>query len=71
MIIQGKNGLLVPNFDVKALAQAMSRMYSDKELYCQCKKNTKESVVHLTMENISKQWEKLINEVLDNSNRTK
>lgn len=59
-----KNGLLVPNHDIEALANAMSRMFSDKQLYYQTKAFAKESVQHLAMENIAKQWEKVILEAI-------
>lgn len=60
IIRQEKNGLLVPNNATDALANAMTRMYTDEELYNQCKAFAKESVQHLTMGHIAKQWEEQI-----------
>ena len=59
-----KNGLLVPNFDPLALANAMNRMFTDEVLYNQCKAFAKESVQHLSIENIAKQWEEQIIEAI-------
>lgn len=64
-IIQNeRNGLLVPNHDVEALAKAMSRMYLEEQLYHQTKAFAKESVQHLAMYNIAKQWEEVILEAI-------
>jgi len=54
------NGLLVENNDSLALSQVMNRMIEDKELYFNCKQNAKKSVEHLSVENISKEWEVLL-----------
>lgn len=63
-IIQNeKNGLLVPNFNPIALANAMKRMYSDVALYNQCQGYAKESIAHLEINNITKKWVQLIKEV--------
>lgn len=59
-----RNGLLVPNHDPKKLANAITRMYTDKQLYNLCKANAKESVQHLSINNIAKQWEEQILEVV-------
>ena len=60
-IIQNEhNGLLVENHNANALANAMNRMVSDTELYDKCKKNSLESIAHLSMENIADQWDKLL-----------
>lgn len=55
-----RNGLLVPNHNSEKLANAISRMYTDENLYNQCKAFAKESVQHLSIENIAKQWEEQI-----------
>lgn len=63
-VIQHKrNGLLVPNYDPLALANAMKRMYADEELYRQCKEYAKESIAHLEINAIAKEWVELIEEV--------
>lgn len=60
-IIQDKhNGLLVPNHDEKALAEAISNFISDENLYQICKNNAKKSVEHLSLENIAKQWNQIL-----------
>lgn len=58
-----RNGLLVPNFDPQALAIAMKRMHADEELYKQCKEFAKESIVHLEIDAIAKEWVEVIEEV--------
>lgn len=60
IIIHEKNGLLVENFNPEALAASMNRFIFDEELYQRCKKNSKESVAHLSKEHIAKQWSKLL-----------
>lgn len=54
------NGLLVENFNVTALAEAMDRMVTDRELYERCKKNSVKSIDHLSLENIAEEWDKLL-----------
>lgn len=54
------NGLLVENHNLQKLTQAMNRMVKDKELYNNCKENAVKSVAHLSFENISEEWNKLI-----------
>lgn len=60
IIVNEKNGLLVENFNVKALVTAMNRMVSDSELYERCKNNSVESIAHLSLENIAAQWNKIL-----------
>lgn len=55
------NGLLVENNNVKALADAMNRLIFDEKLYQHCKQNAIQSIEHLSMENIAKKWNKLLN----------
>jgi glycosyltransferase involved in cell wall biosynthesis len=54
------NGLLVENYNANALAEAMNSFIFDKILYQHCKVNTKQSVEKFSIENISKDWRKLI-----------
>jgi len=60
IIINRVNGLLLPNHNKEALAQAIFDIISDEDLYKTCKNNAKESVEHLSLENISKQWKQLL-----------
>jgi glycosyltransferase involved in cell wall biosynthesis len=61
-IIQNEyNGLLVENHNPTALSQAMNRLVEDEILYEKLKSNAKLSVAHLSTENISKQWQALLN----------
>ncbi len=60
-VIQDKhNGLLVPNHDVDALAKAINTFSTDVAVYEHCKGNAKDSVSHLTMDAIGKQWKEYI-----------
>lgn len=60
-IIQNEfNGLLVPNHDETALADAMKQMVEDVNLYQTCKNNTQKSVEHLSLTNIARQWNQLL-----------
>ncbi|WP_395059390.1 glycosyltransferase [Flavobacterium sp.] len=60
VIINEYNGLLVKNYDVFILADAIKRFVDDKRLYDICKSNTLKSVNHLSVDNISKQWKKIL-----------
>jgi len=60
IILDTHNGLLVDNHNPDLMAEAMNRFVTDKELYNQCKKNAKNSVEKFSMENISMDWKRLI-----------
>jgi len=68
IIVNEKNGLLVENFNVEALAEAMNRMVLDKELYERCKNNSVESIAHLSIENIAEDWDKLLKNEISSIN---
>lgn len=63
VIVNGKNGLLVENNNEEAFANAMNRFVNDEELYEQCKENAMESVERFSMDNISEDWKKLIENI--------
>ncbi len=61
-IIQNtSNGLLVENHNPDALAEAMTKLFIDKDLYLQCKQNSKSSVAHFSEAEIVKQWQVILN----------
>lgn len=60
IILDTHNGLLVDNHNPDLLADAMNRFVTDDELYSHCKKNAKKSVEKFSMENISNDWERII-----------
>ncbi len=60
IIINERNGLLVENYNVTALSEAMDRMITDVALYESCKAHSKNSVAHLSQENIAEEWDKLL-----------
>lgn len=60
-IIQNeKNGLLVHNHDAHALAEAIRKLATDSNLYDICKQNAAASVAHLSVSNISEQWQQIL-----------
>lgn len=62
-IIQNRNnGLLVPNHNSKALSEAISQFVEDDNLYDICKQNAVKSVAHLSIENISAQWQQILSQ---------
>ena len=61
-VIQNEyNGLLIENYKPEELANAMNRFVTDKNLYDICKKNALKSIQHLSLENIAKDWQKILN----------
>lgn len=60
IIVHEQNGLLVPNFDANALADAMNRFIFDQELYNRCKRNSSDSISHLNSEKIAGEWDTLL-----------
>lgn len=63
IVQNGKNGLLVENFNIKALAEAMDTFAETGELYHICKKNAAASIAHLSMEHISEQWKQTLSQL--------
>lgn len=61
IIIQRENGLLVDNHNPELLTSAINELTFNKELYLKCKRNAINSISHLSMKNISKQWLNLLN----------
>jgi glycosyltransferase involved in cell wall biosynthesis len=62
-IIQNRyNGILVPNYDEKALSEAIKDMISDEKLFQICKKNAQKSVEHLSLKTITSEWKQLLSE---------
>lgn len=55
------NGLLVENYNPKALSEAMNRLIRDTHLYDTCRANAKNSVQAFSMESIGNVWQKLLN----------
>tara|TARA_R110002012_G_scaffold17930_4_gene66662 strand:- start:32799 stop:33917 length:1119 start_codon:yes stop_codon:yes gene_type:complete len=69
-IIQHKhNGLLVENYNVNELAEAMNSFIFDESLYQHCKLHAKQSVEKFSMENISNDWKKLIENIDENNHK--
>lgn len=64
IIQNGVNGLLVPNYNVAALAEALNNIIFDKELLAKCSANAKGSVAHLDTAQIAEKWDQLIQELV-------
>ena len=60
IILDRENGLLVDNQNEEKLIEAMNEMVFNEKLYYHCKQNAKESVSKFSLENIGKQWIKLL-----------
>jgi glycosyltransferase involved in cell wall biosynthesis len=60
VIVNEHNGLLVKNGNPEILTEALNRFIDDEKLYLSCKAKAKQSVMSFAVENISKQWEDLI-----------
>lgn len=60
IIVDGENGLLIENNNPSQLAEAMSRMVLDEKLYATFKRNSIQSVAHLSLENIAEEWDKIL-----------
>jgi len=55
------NGMLVENHNPETLAKAMTKLFVDKDLYLQCKQNSKASVEQFSEAEIVKQWQSILN----------
>ena len=60
IITHTKNGLLVENHSVSALAEGMDMLAFNDQLYKTCKENAKKSVSHITMQAIAEKWASLL-----------
>lgn len=63
IIIHKENGLLVEEYEKEAFANAMNSFIFDVTLYDKCRSNAKNSVEHLSIDNIALEWQKLINTI--------
>lgn len=57
LLINEKNGLLVPRDDTDSLAQAMSRLYIDDELYDRLRENILLNISHFSYEKATMIWD--------------
>lgn len=60
IIINNKNGILVKDQDFNAFTKAIDKMYSNKELYLNCKANSKTSVDKYSNSEVFKRWKELL-----------
>lgn len=58
-----ENGLLVEKYETFAFADAMNSFIFEKDLYNKCKENARGSIMHLSLNNIAKQWRELISTI--------
>lgn len=59
-----KNGLLVAKREVSLFAEAMRNMVENDSLYQDCSQYARKSVVQFSFDSISKEWNKLITDVV-------
>ena len=62
VIIHRKNGLLVENNNIEALAEALNEIVLDEKLYETCKSNAVNSIKHLDVNEIMNEWKTLIDD---------
>ena len=60
IIESGKNGILVPFKDPKKFTLALNKMVTEKDFYLKCKEGTFKSIDKFKMNNIAKEWKKLL-----------
>jgi glycosyltransferase involved in cell wall biosynthesis len=65
LIQSGENGLLVPNHNLQALADAMYELQTNTALYEKCKNNAQKSVEHLSLNSISLSWNNLLEAIYE------
>ena len=61
IIVNEFNGLLVNNYDEKALSNAFNRMINNKTLYESCKANAQKSSLPYDMRTIKYKWQEFLN----------
>ena len=69
LIRDGENGFLVPKGDEEALADAMRKILSDKELADMLGNNARKLQETLAPEKIYGEWEAFIKEIVEKSKR--
>lgn len=60
IILNEQNGLLVENYNVQELSNAMNRLIEEHSLYNTCKNNASKSVEHLSLASILKHWQQIL-----------
>ncbi len=65
LVLDGKNGILVPPEDYESLARAMRRLMASKRLRCELGNNAMQVRELLDLSHIMSQWEALLAKVLD------
>lgn len=63
VIIDKKNGLLVPNYNQNLLAKAFRQMALDDGLYTTCSQNATDSVAQFSTKSIQNVWDQLITNI--------
>ncbi len=67
LLDSGKNGLLIPKGDVKALSTAMKRMLADRDFAEQCGHEAHKICDRLAPDKVYGQWEEFIKEIIGNA----
>ncbi|MBR4170317.1 MAG: glycosyltransferase [Kiritimatiellae bacterium] len=69
IVTDGKDGILVPAFDVAAFAAALRRLMSDETLLHEMFENALRSVDRFSAENVIPMWKALFREVMEEKGR--
>lgn len=51
-----QNGLLIEDQNIQKLTEGLNLMFEEKQLYANCKKNTRASIAKFSLENIGRDW---------------
>jgi glycosyltransferase involved in cell wall biosynthesis len=69
IIAHGENGFIVPQDDMRAMADKISTLFDDAELLKRMSKNAREMIGRFSIDQIGPRWEELIRVVLSESDQ--
>ncbi len=69
IIADGVNGFIVPQDDMRAMAERISALFDDEELLKRMSRNAREMIGRYAIEQVGPRWEELIRVVLSHSDQ--
>ncbi|TVY03138.1 glycosyltransferase [Cohnella terricola] len=69
IIADGENGFIVPQDDMRAMAEKISALFDDAELLKRMSNNAREMVARYSIDQVGPRWEELIRVVLTHSDQ--
>jgi len=69
IIAHGENGFIVPQDDMRAMAEKISTLFDDEELLKRMSRNAREMVGRYSIDQVGPRWEELIRVVLSQSDQ--